>query len=352
MASKSLKARSSKLSQTQYQLDYLSNGVFQDGSLPTFKEKLNEHQLEVIRPKNLSILQINVGYMCNQVCAHCHVDAGPDRKEIMSLSTLEACLRVMQENTIETVDLTGGAPEMHPKFRWFVEQIRATTQVEEIIVRSNLTIIMANKKYHDLPEFFKQQQVHVISSLPFYTRNKTDRQRGSGVFDQSIAALKKLNAVGYGKGETALQLDLVYNPSGAFLPGDQTALEHDFKNALKEDFDIEFNQLFTITNLPISRFLDYLIASENYEEYMTTLVDAFNPTAAANVMCTNTLSVSWDGYLYDCDFNQMLALKVNGGKDHISNFNLETLQKRNIQLSQHCYGCTAGSGSSCQGSIA
>ena len=352
MASKSLKARSSKLSQTQYQLDYLSNGVFQDGSLHTFKEKLNEHQLEVIRPKHLSILQINVGYMCNQVCAHCHVDAGPDRKEIMDISTLKACLKVMQENAIETVDLTGGAPEMHPNFRWFVEQIRATTQVEEIIVRSNLTIIMANKKYHDLPEFFKQHQVHVISSLPFYTRNKTDRQRGSGVFDQSIAALKKLNAVGYGNHETALQLDLVYNPSGAFLPGDESALEHDFKNALKEDFDIEFNQLFTITNLPISRFLDYLIASENYEEYMTTLVDAFNPAAAANVMCTNTLSVSWDGYLYDCDFNQMLALKVNGGKDHISNFDMETLQKRNIRLSQHCYGCTAGSGSSCQGSIA
>lgn len=352
MASKSLKARSSKLSQTQYQLDYLSNGVFQDGSLPTFKEKLNEHQLEVIRPKHLSILQINVGYMCNQVCAHCHVDAGPDRKEIMDISTLKACLKVMQENAIETVDLTGGAPEMHPNFRWFVEQIRATTQVEEIIVRSNLTIIMANKKHYDLPEFFKQHQVHVISSLPFYTRNKTDRQRGSGVFDQSIAALKKLNAVGYGNHETMLQLDLVYNPSGAFLPGDQSALEHDFKNALKEDFDIEFNQLFTITNLPISRFLDYLIASENYEEYMTTLVDAFNPAAAANVMCTNTLSVSWDGYLYDCDFNQMLALKVNGGKDHISNFDMETLQKRNIRLSQHCYGCTAGSGSSCQGSIA
>ena len=239
---------------------------------------------------------------------------------------------------------------MHPNFRWFVEQIRATTQVEEIIVRSNLTIIMANKKHYDLPEFFKQHQVHVISSLPFYTRNKKDRQRGSGVFDQSIATLK--NSMQLMVIETMLQLDLVYNPSGAFLPGDESALEHDFKNALKEDFDIEFNQLFTITNLPISRFLDYLIASENYEEYMTTLVDAFNPAAAANVMCTNTLSVSWDGYLYDCDFNQMLALKVNGGKDHISNFDMETLQKRNIRLSQHCYGCTAGSGSSCQGSIA
>lgn len=352
MTKKSLKARASKLSDTQHQLDYLSNGIFKDGSLPTFKEKLTHYGLAEIQPKKLSILQINIGYMCNQVCVHCHVDAGPDRKEMMDQVTLEACLKVMRENQVETVDLTGGAPEMHPQFRWFVAQIRSTTTVKEIIVRSNLTIIMANKKYHDLPTFFKNNNVHVISSLPFYKRNKTDRQRGSGVFDQSIAALNKLNEVGYGKSDTALELDLVYNPSGAFLPGDQAALESDFKQALKEDFDIDFNQLFTITNLPISRFLDYLIASENYEEYMHTLVDAFNPSAAQNVMCTNTLSVSWEGYLYDCDFNQMLGLKVKGGKDHIRDFNLETLQKREIQLSQHCYGCTAGAGSSCQGSIA
>ncbi|MGB1448529.1 MAG: arsenosugar biosynthesis radical SAM (seleno)protein ArsS [Flavobacteriaceae bacterium] len=352
MTTKSLKARQNELSNTQRQLDILSNGIFKDGSLPTFKEKLKSHRLEAILPKKLSILQINLGYMCNQVCAHCHVDAGPDRKEMMLETTMEECLKVMRENAIETVDLTGGAPEMHPKFRWFVEQIRQQTKVEEIIVRSNLTIIMANKKYHDLPEFFALHKVHVISSLPFYKRNKTDRQRGSGVFDQSIKALQKLNAVGYGKVDTALELDLVYNPSGAFLPGDQNALENDFKKALKEDFAIEFNQLFTITNLPISRFLDYLIASENYEEYMHTLVEAFNPTAAKNVMCTNTLSVNWEGYLFDCDFNQMLELKVAGNHQHISNFNSEALGKREILLSQHCYGCTAGAGSSCQGSIA
>ena len=352
MAAKSLKARASALSNIQHQLDHLSQGIFQDGTLPTFESKLKEHHLGEIRPQKLTILQLNIGYMCNQVCAHCHVDAGPDRKEMMDRATLEACLKVMRENSIETVDLTGGAPEMHPEFRWFVEQIRATTAVEEIIVRSNLTIIMANKKYHDLPHFFKQHQVHVISSLPFYKRNKTDRQRGSGVFDQSITALKKLNAVGYGQPDSSLALDLVYNPSGAFLPGDQTALENDFKKALKEDFDITFNQLFTITNLPISRFLDYLIASENYEEYMHTLVEAFNPAAAQNVMCTNTISVRWDGFLYDCDFNQMLDLKVNGGKIHINDFDLPVLQNRSIRISQHCYGCTAGAGSSCQGSIA
>ena len=352
MATKSLKARQNALSNTQRQLDILSNGLFQDGTLPTFKEKIKAHQLEEIRPKTLQILQINLGYMCNQVCAHCHVDAGPDRKEMMLDQTLEDCLNVMRNNTIETVDLTGGAPEMHPKFRWFVEQIRTQTSVKEIIVRSNLTIIMANKKYHDLPVFFAQHKVHVISSLPFYKRNKTDRQRGSGVFDQSIKALLKLNEVGYGKEHSPLELDLVYNPSGAFLPGDQQALENDFKKALKEDFNIDFNQLFTITNLPISRFLDYLIASENYEEYMHTLVDAFNPVAAENVMCTNTLSVSWEGYLYDCDFNQMLELKVASDHQHIRDFNLNALEKRKIHLSQHCYGCTAGAGSSCQGSIA
>ena len=352
MATKSLKARQNAFSNTQRQLDILSNGLFQDGTLPTFKEKIKAHQLEEIRPKTLQILQINLGYMCNQVCAHCHVDAGPDRKEMMLDQTLEDCLNVMRNNTIETVDLTGGAPEMHPKFRWFVEQIRTQTSVKEIIVRSNLTIIMANKKYHDLPVFFAQHKVHVISSLPFYKRNKTDRQRGSGVFDQSIKALLKLNEVGYGKEHSPLELDLVYNPSGAFLPGDQQALENDFKKALKEDFNIDFNQLFTITNLPISRFLDYLIASENYEEYMHTLVDAFNPVAAENVMCTNTLSVSWEGYLYDCDFNQMLELKVASDHQHIRDFNLNALEKRKIHLSQHCYGCTAGAGSSCQGSIA
>ncbi len=352
MASKSLKARQNELSSTQRQLAILSNGIFKDGSLPSFKNKLKAHKIAPIRPKALSILQINLGYMCNQVCAHCHVDAGPDRKEMMLDSTMEDCIKVMQNHPIETVDLTGGAPEMHPKFRWFVEQIRNKTAVKEIIVRSNLTIIMANKKYHDLPQFFAQHKVHVISSLPFYKRNKTDRQRGSGVFDQSIKALQKLNQAGFGKTDASLALDLVYNPSGAFLPGDQQALENDFKVALKEDFGIDFNQLFTITNLPISRFLDYLIASENYAEYMHTLVEAFNPMAVANVMCTNTLSVSWEGYLYDCDFNQMLELKVASPQQHIRDFNLAALAKRNIQLSQHCYGCTAGAGSSCQGSIA
>ena len=351
MKIKSLKSRQDSLAQTEKQLEILNGGIFEDGTLPTFKEKVKNSNIQQVRPTGLEILQINVGYMCNQVCSHCHVDAGPDRKEIMTQETMEQILQVLRNSKINTVDLTGGAPEMHPQFRWFVEEIRKT-EVEEIIVRSNLTIILANKKYNDLPEFFAEYKIHVISSLPFYKRNKTDRQRGDGVFDSSIKALQMLNAVGFGLPNSELQLDLVYNPSGAFLPGDQKALELDFKKALDEDFNIKFNLLFTITNLPISRFLDYLIASENYEEYMHALVDAFNPSAVGNVMCTNTISVSWEGFLFDCDFNQMLDLKVDSTIAHISEFNSTALDGRNIRLSQHCYGCTAGAGSSCQGSIA
>ena len=289
--------------------------------------------------------------MCNQVCAHCHVDAGPDRKEIMTKKTMQQCLDVIRKTGAHTLDLTGGAPEMNPNFRWFVEEA-AKVGIKDFIVRSNLTIIRANKKYHDLPEFFKKHTIHVVSSMPHWTRGKTDKQRGNGVFDKSIKALQELNVVGYGIPGSNLQLDLVYNPSGAFLPGDQMALENDFKKALKEDFEIDFHNLFAITNLPISRFLDYLIASENYEDYMYALVEAYNPKAVKNVMCTNTLSVSWDGWLYDCDFNQMLNLKVNSTVKHISEYNEELLQNRNISINQHCYGCTAGAGSSCQGVVA
>ena len=188
--------------------------------------------------------------------------------------------------------------------------------------------------------------------MPHWTKGKTDKQRGTGVFDLSIEALKELNAIGYGMPDSKLRLDLVYNPSGAFLPGNQSSLEKDFKKSLLEDFNIQFHNLFAITNLPISRFLDYLIASDNYEDYMYSLVEAYNPTAVKNVMCTNTLSVSWDGFLYDCDFNQMLELPVNSKIKHISDYNEELLFNRDIVISQHCYGCTAGAGSSCQGSVA
>ena len=351
MATKSLLARNNDLANTARQMEILSSGIFADGELPTFADKLKETKQFPLRPKKLEILQINLGYMCNQVCAHCHVDAGPDRKEIMTLETMQQCLEVIKNTGAHTLDLTGGAPEMNPNFREFVEAA-AKAGITDFIVRSNLTIIRANKKYYDLPEFFKKHNIHVVSSMPHWTRGKTDKQRGDGVFDKSIKALQMLNEVGYGMEGSNLKLDLVYNPSGAFLPGDQMALENDFKKALKTEFNIDFHSLFAITNLPISRFLDYLIASENYEDYMFSLVEAYNPTAVANVMCTNTISVSWDGYLYDCDFNQMLNLKVASKVKHIADYNEGLLQDRNIIINQHCYGCTAGAGSSCQGSVA
>jgi radical SAM/Cys-rich protein len=351
MATKSLLARNNDLANTARQMEVLSSGIFANGELPTFANKLKESNQFPLQPKKLEILQINLGYMCNQVCAHCHVDAGPDRKEIMTLETMQQCLEVIKNTGAHTLDLTGGAPEMNPNFREFVEAA-AKAGIKDFIVRSNLTILRANKKYHDLPAFFKKHNIHVVSSMPHWTRGKTDKQRGDGVFIKSIEALHMLNAVGYGKENSDLKLDLVYNPSGAFLPGDQMALENDFKKALKRDFNIDFHHLFAITNLPISRFLDYLIASENYEEYMFSLVDAYNPAAVANVMCTNTLSVSWDGYLYDCDFNQMLNLKVASKVKHIADYNEAILQERNIIINQHCYGCTAGAGSSCQGVVA
>ena len=346
----SLVARSSPLATANAQLTLLSEGIFANGTLPSFSEQLQKRGIPPLAPKTLEILQLNLGYMCNQVCAHCHVDAGPDRKEKMSRATLEKCLAILEQTHVHTLDLTGGAPEMHPDFRWFVQEAKQRG-IQDLIVRSNLTILRANKTYRELPEFFAEQGVHVVSSLPYYKREKTDRQRGDGVFNQSINALKVLNALGYGKLNTELQLDLVYNPSGAFLPGDQAALEQDFKKALGEDFGIVFNRLFALTNLPISRFLEYLLASENYEDYMHALVDAFNLAAVANVMCTNTLSVSYDGYLYDCDFNQMLGLPVASRSQHIDTFDAAELAQRSICVSQHCYGCTAGSGSSCQGAI-
>lgn len=350
MATKSLKARHKELAQTNKQLEILNGGVFLEGELPYFKDKIAEIGHFPLRPNKLEVLQINVGYMCNQVCEHCHVDAGPDRKEIMTKETMVQCLEVIRNTGAHTLDLTGGAPEMNPNFKWFVDEA-SKAGIQDFIVRSNLTIINANKKYHDLPQFFKDHNVHVVSSMPHYTRGKTDKQRGDGVFDKSIKALQELNAIGYGMPNSDLRLDLVYNPSGAYLPGDQAALEHDFKIALKEDFGIEFHNLFAITNLPIARFLDYLIASENYEDYMYSLVDAYNPAAVQHVMCTNTISVSWDGWLYDCDFNQMLDLKVASRIKHIKDYNEDLLHERDIIISQHCYGCTAGAGSSCQGTV-
>ncbi|TXC76186.1 arsenosugar biosynthesis radical SAM (seleno)protein ArsS [Luteibaculum oceani] len=344
---KSLSARQHELARAIKQVGVLSENK---SKMTPFELKLGEQGLFPLKPTELEIFQMNLGKMCNQVCAHCHVDAGPDRKEIMTKETMDQCIEVLRNTKVNTVDLTGGAPEMNPNFRYLVEQV--SDLGIHIIDRCNLTIIVANKKYHDLPEFLAKHKVEVVSSMPHYTPGKTDRQRGDGVFDRSIKALQMLNEAGYGMEGSGLELNLVYNPSGAFLPGDQDEMEAEFKHNLRRDFGIEFNKLFAITNLPISRFLDFLLQKELFEDYMERLIDAYNPAAANSVMCRNTLSISWDGYLYDCDFNQMLELKVDSEANHISNFDLKSLNSREIILNQHCYGCTAGAGSSCGGQTA
>lgn len=348
---KSLSATGNQLADTFFQLKVLNGKELTDARFPAFSQKIAESGFPALRPTAVEIFQINIGKRCNQTCAHCHVDAGPDKKtENMSRETLEICLDILQKcPDIRTVDITGGAPEMNPHFRWFVEACRKLGK--KVMDRCNLTIIESNPKYHDLPRWFTEHQVHIVSSLPYFSKIRTDAQRGDGVFEDSIAALQKLNAVGYGQVGSGLVLDLVYNPSGAFLPGSQSGLEREFKQQLMRRFGVVFNNLYVITNMPISRFLDYLLQSGNYEGYMESLVNAFNPAAVAGVMCRNTISVSWDGYVHDCDFNQMLGLKVSNGSAHIRDFDLEKLLAREIVINQHCYGCTAGAGSSCGGEV-
>jgi len=346
----SLKGQDKAIVESKKQLAILEGELFKDELYPRFSTQLENQNHFPLKVKKLEIFQVNIGYMCNQVCDHCHVDAGPDRKEIMDKGTMKQCLNAIKVSGAHTVDITGGAPEMNPNFKWFVEEL-TKIGVDDIIVRSNLTIIVANKKYHDLPEFFKENRVHVISSLPCYTEGNVDKQRGDGVFNDSIEALKLLNKVGYGVRGSGLLLDLVFNPGGPSLPGNQEGLEKDYKRELLRNFGIVFNKLFTITNLPISRFLDFLVASERFEEYMEKLITSFNPYTVENLMCRNTISVSWNGNLYDCDFNQMLHLKTASSVQHISDFDLEKLNNREVVISQHCYGCTAGAGSSCQGAV-
>ena len=344
---KSLIAESNSLADPKVQIDVINNKNEKIKSLAKFEEKMKEIDLFPLKPTGIEIFQINVGYMCNMTCKHCHVDAGPDREEIMTKETLEQCLDALKGTDIETVDLTGGAPEMNPHFRWFVDEVHKLGK--QIIVRSNLTIL-DTRKFEDLPQFMADRGVEITCSLPFYSKRRTDAQRGEGTYDKSMKVLKILNEIGYGKEETGLLLNLVYNPVGAFLPPNQESIKQDYKERLWDDHGIVFNDLFTITNLPISRYLNFLVNTGNLEEYMEKLITSFNPAAAEGVMCRNTISIGWDGTLYDCDFNQMLKLRTNhGSPDHIKNWNLEKLNNREIVLNQHCYGCTAGAGSSCGG---
>lgn len=342
---KSMLAFGEKFAKPSVQLSVLNDS----NGFAKFDDKISQLGLYPLTTTGIEIFQVNIGKMCNQVCKHCHVDAGPDRKEIMTKETMQDCLNVLMSSDIKTVDITGGAPEMNPNFKWFISELKKMEK--HVIVRSNLTILVANG-FHDFANFFAEKEIEVVSSLPHYTGSGTDKQRGEGVFEKSIRAIQLLNQLGYGVENSNLILNLVYNPVGAFLPPSQHSLEKDYKRELDRKFGIKFNSLYTITNMPISRYLDYLITSGNYETYMEKLISAFNPVAAANVMCRNTISVSWNGFLYDCDFNQMLELKVNhSAPNHIPDFNFERLKNRIIVTGQHCYGCTAGSGSSCGGSL-
>jgi radical SAM/Cys-rich protein len=317
------------------------------GTRLSLEAQLDRVGLYPLRATGITIFQINVGKLCNQTCRHCHVDAGPDRLEIMSRETVEQCLIALAKTDIPTIDITGGAPELNPNFRWLVERARKLGR--HVMDRCNLSVLLLPSQA-DLAEFLASHGVEIIASLPSYHAGQTDAQRGDGIFEKSMEALRLLNRFGYGRPDGGLALNLVYNPVGAFLPPQQNAIEAQFKKELRTRYDIEFNRLYTITNMPISRFLEFLVESGNYDQYMTRLANAFNPAAAAGVMCRYTLSVGWDGKLYDCDFNQMLELPVDhGAPSHIREFDPMQLHYRQIVTRNHCYGCTAGSGSSCSG---
>lgn len=311
-------------------------------NIPPFETKFTDPSIAYTT--NMEVLQVNVGLLCNLACKHCHIEAGPHRTEVMTRETMEAVLRAFRSHGFHTLDITGGAPEMNPNFRWFVEE--ACKLSNHVIVRTNLVILL-EEGYEDLPEFYRDHKIEVVCSLPHYRQKTTDRQRGPKVYERSIEALKRLNAVGYGK-DPDLTLNMVFNPAGAFFPPDQTAMELEYKAALSKDHGIVFNNLFTITNNPIGRFGDFLVRSGNFEGYMQRLYDAFNPATLEGMMCRTQVSVRWDGALYDCDFNQAIDLKLKGPAT-IAAFADAPYDPRPICFDKHCYACTAGAGSSCGG---
>ncbi|MFN0009576.1 MAG: arsenosugar biosynthesis radical SAM (seleno)protein ArsS [Planctomycetota bacterium] len=346
-----LAARGSELASGASQLATLARVPLRDERGGDFGRHLERAGLAPLRASGIEVLQINVGKLCNQTCAHCHVDAGPTRTEVMTPETAQLCLEVLARTGIPTLDITGGAPELCPSFEHLVRESRRLGR--RVIDRCNLTVLTLPRSDH-LPAFLAENRVEVVCSLPHYRALSTDRQRGDGVHARSIEALQRLNAVGYGRGGAGLRLVLVTNPVGAFLPGaSQAAMLAEWKHELRRLHGIEFDDLYAITNMPISRYLDWLIASGNLETYLQKLVDAFNPAAAAGVMCRTTISVGWDGTLYDCDFNQMLEMPVGFRQPrHVRDFDLEALGSRRIVTQRHCFGCTAGAGSSCGGQTA
>jgi radical SAM/Cys-rich protein len=351
MVELTLLRRHSRLANPAEQLRILENGAGHPPRRvgPRFEQTSSDQCLPPLRACGIEVLQVNVGKLCNQTCHHCHVDAGPDRRESMSRETAEACLRVLASTDIPTLDITGGAPEMNPNFRFLVEEARRLGR--HVIDRCNLTILLA-PGFDYLPEFLARHRVEIVASLPCYLEENCDRQRGDGVFRRSIEALRQLNDLGYGRQGSSLELTLVYNPVGPTLPPMQARLEADYRRELRARYGVEFTRLYTITNMPISRFLDNLLRSGEYDKYMQTLVEAFNPAAVDGLMCRTMISVDWQGRLFDCDFNQMLDLPIESQiPQTIHNFDLKRLAGRRITTGRHCFGCTAGEGSSCQGTL-
>jgi len=312
---------------------------------------LRASDFPAIYRKPLAILQINLGYLCNLSCSHCHVNAGPKRTELMDLATINQVLALIDQNNLHTLDLTGGAPEMNPHFRYLVEAARERGLT--VIDRCNLVILL-QPGYQDLAKFLADRQVQIVASLPCYLEDNVDQQRGKGSFNASITALQRLNSLGYGHQDSGLELNLAYNPQGASLPPDQQTLEQAYREHLHGQFGIVFNHLFALANLPVQRFGSVLLSTGQFDHYIQLLKDHFNPSTLAKLMCKNTLSVDWQGYVYDCDFNQMLGLPLGGGQPiHISQWSGQkpSLTGNAIATLLHCYGCTAGQGSSCSGAI-
>jgi radical SAM/Cys-rich protein len=341
---RSLRSRRSPLASTAEQLRVLRDLPLPGGD---FDAALRACQQGELRASRLEVFQVNVGRLCNMTCRHCHVDAGPDRTaENMDRETIDLCLSALDRTEAHTVDITGGAPELNPHFRYLVEQ--SVARGKHVIDRCNLTVLLL-PRFADLPEWLAARGVEIICSLPHYRKRNTDAQRGDGTFEKSLEALRRLNQVGYGRGDPRRRLTLLSNPVGAFLAGPQASMEREWQDGLRRNHGVTFDALITMNNMPISRFLEWLVASDNLQPYMERLIGTFNPAAVAGLMCRNTLSVGWDGTIYDCDFNQMLdlpALPGSGTPPHIRDFDPAAYRARRIRVGRHCFGCTAGAGSS------
>jgi radical SAM/Cys-rich protein len=312
-----------------------------------FAQRLRKCGAHPLKAISINTLQMNITRKCNLACKHCHVQAGPQCTEEMSRDILTQCIKAAEHPSINTIDITGGSPEMHPSIEWLISKMSELGK--RVLIRSNLVILL-EPQYHHLIETFAASKIELIGSLPDYRAQRSDRQRGGGIYDKIMEAMRQLNKIGYGVADSGLILDLVHNPAGAYLPGSQVALEAEYKCVLNQEHNVFFNSLFCLVNCPIGRYLEYLKNSGNLDDYMRTLRNAFNPQTAEKVMCRTTVSVGWDGKLYDCDFNQVERLSVNSGSpEHICDFNYDLLARRQIEIRDHCFACTAGAGSSCCG---